>query len=182
MTTCGLTAVGAPCEDEGELLPLHGRVSNIPAESISTEITNEDIIIKARINHSRIFSEKLILERKIKCSLLHNRIGIIDTVKNNGDKKSPIMILYHFNIGYPLLSQGSRLSINSKKVTPRDDHAKTGINSWNEIIPPKAGFVEQCYYHEFDKEGTAAIYNPEIGKGRITSYNVCYTKLLRSVN
>ena len=27
-TTCGLTAVGSPCTDEGEELPLHGTISN----------------------------------------------------------------------------------------------------------------------------------------------------------
>ena len=34
LTTCGLEAVGSPCVDEGEELPLHGTVSNIPAENV----------------------------------------------------------------------------------------------------------------------------------------------------
>ena len=29
-TTCGLTAVGSPCTDDGEELPLHGTLSHIP--------------------------------------------------------------------------------------------------------------------------------------------------------
>ena len=37
-TTCGLTAVGSPCTDEGEELPLHGTISNIPAEKNGIEI------------------------------------------------------------------------------------------------------------------------------------------------
>ena len=32
-TTCGLTAVGSPCTDNGEELGLHGTISNTPCES-----------------------------------------------------------------------------------------------------------------------------------------------------
>ena len=32
LTTCGLQAVGSPCHDEGEELPLHGSIANIPCE------------------------------------------------------------------------------------------------------------------------------------------------------
>ena len=35
LTTCGLTYMGAPCEDENEMLGLHGRISNIPAQNVS---------------------------------------------------------------------------------------------------------------------------------------------------
>ena len=34
LTTCGLTYVGHPCEDQGEKLGLHGRISNIPASNV----------------------------------------------------------------------------------------------------------------------------------------------------
>lgn len=34
LTTCGLANVGSPCEDNGELLPLHGTISNTPCERI----------------------------------------------------------------------------------------------------------------------------------------------------
>ena len=32
LTTCGLQAVGSPCIDEGEELPLHGSIANLPCE------------------------------------------------------------------------------------------------------------------------------------------------------
>ena len=35
LTTCGLTAVGTPCTDAGEELPLHGTVSNIRARALA---------------------------------------------------------------------------------------------------------------------------------------------------
>lgn len=30
---------------------------------------------------------------------------------------------------------------------------------------PQEGYSEQCFYHSFDDEGTATVYNPEIQKG-----------------
>ena len=44
---CGLAAVGSPCTDEGEELPLHGTISNTPSERYCVEETDEKIIIKA---------------------------------------------------------------------------------------------------------------------------------------
>lgn len=32
LTTCGLEAVGSPCVDAGETLPLHGTIGNLPCE------------------------------------------------------------------------------------------------------------------------------------------------------
>ena len=32
LTTCGLNAVGSPCVDEGEELPLHGTIANQPCQ------------------------------------------------------------------------------------------------------------------------------------------------------
>lgn len=34
LTTCGLSYIGTPCEDEGETLGLHGRLAATPAEEV----------------------------------------------------------------------------------------------------------------------------------------------------
>lgn len=165
LTTCGLSAVGVPCIDEGEALPLHGTISNTPAEYVSFTEDDEKITINASVNQSVMFSDKLILYRKIICSKVKNVILIEDTIENAGDKKAPCMILYHMNIGYPLLSENSELDIPSIEVKPRNDHAAKDLSTWNQMLKPQRGFVEQCYYHSFDKYGMARIYNADINKG-----------------
>lgn len=165
LTTCGLSAVGCPCIDKGEELPLHGTISNCPAEWVSYEVADEEIRIKARVNQMHIFGTKLILHREIHCSLGKNEIMLRDRIENQGDKRVPVMILYHMNMGYPLLSEKAVLQIPSRKVTARNAHAAEGIDSWNQILSPTPGFEEQCYFHEFENEGMALIYNPEIEKG-----------------
>lgn len=165
LTTCGLTAVGSPCCDEGTELPLHGGVANIPAEHIYWESDEKAIRIHATVRHSGIFAEKLMLYRTIECSLVKNELTLTDRIVNNGDTESPLMVLYHMNMGYPLLSETAQLKIPSENVTPRNNHAAEDIDTWNVMLPPQPCFEEQCYYHSFPKNGLAAIYNPAIDKG-----------------
>ncbi len=170
-TTCGLTAVGSPCEDQGEELPLHGTVANIPAEQVYWEEKAYEIHIHAVIKDERIFSHKLVLYREIICPLEENRIVIRDRIVNRGDADCPVMILYHLNMGYPLLSENAELYIPSVKVIPRNDRAAEGIDTWQQMLSPQAGFEEQCYFHQFGKDGIAGIYNPDIGHGLVISFD-----------
>lgn len=171
LTTCGLRAVGSPCEDDGESLPLHGTIGNTPAEHIFWEEDGEEIHIKAVINDENIFADKLVLYREIICSLEENKIIISDKIVNRGDKETPAMILYHMNMGYPLLNENAELYIPSEHVTPRNTHAAKYIEKWSEILAPEECFEEQCYFHQFSKDGKAGIFNEESGIGLLISYN-----------
>lgn len=165
LTTCGLNGVGTPCEDAGESLPLHGCIANTPAERIWWETKEDEIRIHAVVPDEGIFSHRLVLERTIRCSLLHSEIVIRDTVTNEGDADYPAMILYHMNMGYPLLSEQAELYVPSAEVVPRNERAAEGLHAWDRMEKPQAGFEEQCYFHRFEGEGLASIYNPQIGKG-----------------
>ena len=171
LTTCGLSTVGVTCIDEGEELPLHGSISNTPAEQAYWTEDDEKIIINASINPSTMFSDKLILHRRIICSKIKNAMVIEDTIENSGDKKVPCMILYHMNFGYPLLNENTILKIPSIEVKPRNDHAAKDIDTWNQMLKPQGGFKEQCYYHTFNKIGMATICNPDIKKGLKMTYD-----------
>lgn len=171
LTTCGLTAVGNPCTDAGEELPLHGTIGNVPCERIWWEEDEENIYIHAHISDSAVFSHKLYLKRTITCGKHTNKFCITDTVENQGDTESPLMILYHMNMGYPLLSENAIVEISSTSVKPRNDHAAEDLDTWHKMLPPSPGFEEQCYFHSFENKGTASIYNPDIRKGLTISFD-----------
>ena len=162
LTTCGLTAVGSPCVDDGESLPLHGTVSHIPCEQFSYDINDESITVNLKLYDAALFSHKLMLERKYICGMNDDILIIRDKVTNIGSKQTPYMILYHCNFGYPLLCEKSRLEINSTGVAPRDARAEEGIAEWNKILTPQADFTEQCYYHTFSEKPRISLSNPEI--------------------
>lgn len=165
LTTCGLTAVGSPCVDEGEELPLHGTIGNTPAEHIWYHREKDALVIEADIRDARMFSRKLMLHRKLEFSTTENKLTLTDTVENHGDDTSPLMILYHMNMGYPLLSEQSEVVIPSAQVTPRNDHAAKDLDTCLKMLKPTPNFEEQCYFHAFEKHGQAKIFNPEIGLG-----------------
>ena len=129
------------------------------------------LYIHADINDSAVFSHKFYFKRLITVSKQNNTFTITDSIENQGDKKSPIMLLYHMNMGYPLLSENSVVKIPSVSVTPRNDHAAKDLDTWNRMLPPTPGFEEQCYFHSFDGEGRADIYNPDIRKGLTITFD-----------
>ncbi len=96
------------------------------------------------------------------------------TVKNIGPKKSPIMIMYHCNMGYPLLSENSRVVIPHDGVVARNEHALENIESCLEMEKPQRDYEECCYYYNMkEKNGEAkcGIYNPDINKELIMSFD-----------
>ena len=76
------------------------------------------------------------------------------------------MLLYHMNMGYPLLSEHAKLKVSSKNVIPRDPRAAEDLDTWDQMLTPLPNFQEQCYYHEFeDHAACAKLYNPDVNVG-----------------
>ncbi len=179
-TTCGLTAVGSPCTDNGEELPLHGTVSNIPCENIYHFIENGEIHIKAVVRDAALFAHKLILEREYICPLDKNVIYVTDKIKNIGSEETPLEVLYHCNMGYPLLSENAEVKIPASKVEPRDEHAREGIETCLVMEEPQKGYQEMCFYHALSGAPTVSIFNKDIGKGLNMSFDTselnCFTE------
>ncbi|HHW48354.1 MAG TPA: aldose 1-epimerase family protein [Clostridiaceae bacterium] len=179
LTTCGLRSMGAPCTDDGEELGLHGRISNTPAEEVyaGTDWTEEGPVmrVKGKVREAKVFSENLLLEREIICKYGENKVYINDTVENLGYREEPLMILYHINLGYPLLSSKSYLVAPSVKVVPRDSEAEKGINEYNKFQIPTPGYNEQVFYHDLkaDADGRtfAALVNPVQELGVVVWFN-----------
>ena len=171
LTTCGISTSGAPSVDEGEPLPQHGTIGNTPCERIWWTEDEENLYIHAHVSEERVFGSKLHLTRVITCKKWENTFTISDTVENRGHADTPVMLLYHMNMGYPLLSESAIVDIPSVSVCPRDAHAARDVDTWSKMLPPSPGFEEQCYFHTFEKEGKASIYNPDINKGLTISFD-----------
>lgn len=172
LTTCGLHAVGTPCVDAGEELPLHGPVANLPAGHSYWEEDGRAVRIHTLTGDEVIFGRKLTLGRVIEISKEENSFTITDEIANTGDREEPIEILYHMNMGYPLLDEESILKIPSANVIPRDAHAADDIARWMVMEKPQAGYRERCYYHQFaDCFGRAEIWQPKLGLGLAVTFD-----------
>lgn len=82
LTTCGLTNIGFPCEDEGEELGQHGRISNISAESVWASGEWEGDTYKrwvaGKVREAKFYGNYLELSRKISTYMDKPKIFIDD--------------------------------------------------------------------------------------------------------
>ena len=172
LTTCGLQSVGTPCEDAGEELPLHGTIGNTPVSSAIYFEEDDKLIIKTKTVDEFIFGRKLRLSRTYTFPIGKNFFTYSDTIENTGDKREPVEILYHMNMGYPLLDEDSIVKIDSEKVIARDAHAQEDIDNWMNMEKPTAGYQERCYYHTMKTAaGHASIFQPKLGTGVSIDYD-----------
>ena len=163
LTTCGLESAGAPSEDLGVQYPMHGSIANQPCEQLFWQEEGTDLVVSMTVKDERLFGRKLRLERRIVVSTAQNAFEIQDTVRNTGDRKEGFEILYHMNMGYPLLDEDSILTIPSVRVEPYTEFAAQGIGEWMKMIKPQAQIEEQCYRHIFgDGNGYARIAQPKL--------------------
>jgi hypothetical protein len=112
LTTCGLSHVGPPEQDAHGERGLHGIISNTPAEVESIIQPdpirgNMEMSITGRIKQTQIFGPALELRRTISGTLGKSVIRIHDEVINCANTATPLMLLYHFNFGWPLVNEGT---------------------------------------------------------------------------
>lgn len=177
VTTCGLSHVGGPEKDEFGERGLHGQISNIPAEieSIIQPIPFDDkfdMSLTGIIKETQIFGPSLQLKRTISGTVGQAVIRIHDEVINHGNQPAPHMMLYHCNLGWPLVDEGSQIiwtgewkpldGENNHKVfskennfrvcpAPLDEHSGAGeAVAFIDISPDALG---NC---------TCGLYNPQI--------------------
>ena len=171
-TTCGLRAVGSPCVDEGEETTLHGTLSGIPCENIYHFIENDEIHVVATVREASLFGSKLLLKREYVCPLYENEIRMTDRIENIGTTESPLQVLYHCNMGYPLLSPEAKLTIPYiGEIEARTAHAASGLSTATVIEEPQDGYEEMCFYYQMEGAPTVSLFNEKLGRGVEISYD-----------
>ncbi len=178
VTGCGLTHLGAPCVDDGEELGLHGRLSHTPATLVETNTDWQDdkctFNISGIMREHTLFKQNLSLHRTIEVELGSSVFTLRDTVVNDGFRPSPLMLLYHINLGWPLLDDGAALMLNSQLTTPRDAEATKGVETATKIPGPIQGYKEQVFFHDLAPDwsgfATALLANKRLHLGLYVEY------------
>jgi len=122
LVSCGLDHYGLPTYLEDApykhphrkryLEPMHGKLHALQGRLRGYGIDEEKGVIwcEGTVRQVAIYGEVLQLDRRIELPLQGDKISITDKVSNKGFQPSPHALLYHFNIGYPLLDESLTIS------------------------------------------------------------------------
>jgi Domain of unknown function (DUF4432) len=158
-----------------ETYGLHGRYTGLPARlagyGVSWDGDDGVLWAEGEVLQAALFGEQLLLRRRIEADLGGVSLRITDTVTNIGPTPCPHMMLYHCNIGFPVVDAGSELVYPSG---PGSCVSAASSPDYLELTGPSADFVEECYEHDMragpDGLVGAAVVNRAIGLGVFQRY------------
>jgi hypothetical protein len=173
LTTCGITYSGAPGFDLEQPFGLHGRISNAAAEDlcISQEWDGDDYVIRlsGKIRESSSMGEHMVLRRTVETRLGWKGFVLEDVVENRGFEPQPLMMLYHFNFGFPLLGPQAQVIGPIVRTEARDEEAEKdhGVDEALSFPPPVSQYREKVFFHTLAGENRTfiALLNRDIGDG-----------------
>ncbi|MFO0788590.1 MAG: aldose 1-epimerase family protein [Pirellulales bacterium] len=147
---CGLESNGPPeFDDDGRLLrPLHGRISNTPAHRVELLVAEDSgrLTVRGIVDEGRFHFQALRLTASISTTIGSNEFSWDDEVTNIGGRDAIMQMLYHFNIGQPLLCPGARVVAPLGTAAPLSEiAAQEGIETWHIMPSPRPGSNEQVY-------------------------------------
>ncbi len=172
MCTCGYSQVGVPNMDQGAQFGLHGRAQLCPAKALWTDADWEGdeyrMWCKGKIVELDKFGEYFENSRSISTSLGSNTIRVEDSIRNLAFSSQPHMILYHINLGWPLVSGHTRLYAPSLSRRHRDKDSYDFDWTRYHVAPqPQA---EDVLYHQMEASPDGlvhlALINETPGKER----------------
>ena len=184
MNTCGLDHAffmetlpaeryGYPAREAVDQ-PLHGRAPMTPARLVGygSRWEGDECVLWAEgeVVQAAMFGEDLHLFRRIEARVGGSGFTVEDRVENHGFSRTPHMLLYHVNLGYPLLDEGSEFRAPVERVMWRSHEAyRNGVGYRTMPAPQPMGFTEQVYTHavavEADGTVPAALINRRLDLG-----------------
>ena len=155
---CGLVSNGAPDFDaNGRLVHgLHGRIANLPAHELTVTLDDEagTITLAGAVDETRFLIHALRLETRLVLSADRPRIAWTDTVTNRSARPTSMQLLYHVNLGPPLLGAGSAVVAAIDELAPRDTTAAADVPTWNRSDAPRAGRGEDVHFARVRPDAT----------------------------
>ncbi|GAB3382615.1 aldose 1-epimerase family protein [Azotobacter armeniacus] len=179
VTRCGYEWVGHPGMDKGELLTLHGRVSNIPASRVVLSIDEKPpytIRLKGELKEQAFKKVDFAIVTELSTEPGSQCFTLNDTLTNRGDYPQEFQALYHNNFGTPLLEQGARFAAPVRQVSPFNERARAELADWQSYRGPTADYDETVYnlipYGDAVGDSLGVLHNRAGDRGVAVGFNV----------
>ncbi len=181
VVTCGLDHTLGPGEDDArhfnqphvrtsESYGLHGRVGGLPARLVGygERWDGDECVLWAEgeVLQSMVYGEHLLLRRRIEARVGERRLRIHDVVENVGHTQVSHMLLYHCNVGFPVVDAGAELLVPASATTTSYG---VPIEGYRVLGDPVRDATEACFEHELIAEETGevpvGVVNRRLGAG-----------------
>ena len=139
--TCGLDSLG-----ERDGFEPHGSFHTNPAQVYSVCQDDEKLEIKAVVEDTVISGKSLTLSRRITVPVGSGTLRVEDILLNSGTKTEDYCLLYHINLGYPMLDEGVLVNVQADSVIPRTDYAAKNMHNRTVFAPVKDNEEEYCFF------------------------------------
>lgn len=158
-----------------ETYGMMGRVWTLPARltGYGERWEGDDLVLWAEgvVQQAAVFGENLTLRRRVEAKVGESWLRIHDEVENTGHTMSTHMLLYHCNIGFPIVEEGAQLLVPGPG-TPTD---ALPAGDYRTLEAPVANYQERCFEHDVitEADGTVpvGIVNRRIEMGVYQLFN-----------
>ena len=160
---CGLEWNGAPeFHADGRVKhTLHGRIANTPAHRVefSVDAGAGRLALRGEVDEGRLFGPKLRLTSTLSTAFGSSALAIHDCVANLSSLPGEFQLLYHINLGLPLVTPGARLWAPVRRLIPKDEHSARDLASWQEYPAEQPGCQETVLFLDLaaDAVGRTAV-------------------------
>ena len=145
-----------------DAFPMHGRISGTPARLSAYGVREADggleAFVEGMVTQVAVFGEHLTLTRRIRIAYGSAVIHVDDEVANRGYATSPLAVMYHVNIGWPVVAPGARVKTPSRRLRDEGDNSA--------VRAPSRGASERVWAFAADPDasgrGVAGIANAHV--------------------
>ena len=156
--TCGFDAIGGV-----ESHPIHGRLHSIPAQIKELMADEKGVKIVGEIRDTALFGQNLSLTRTVSTAAGSDEVKIEDRLENHAFRNEKYCMLYHVNVGYPIVDDGAKIGGSFAESRPRTAWSEHEMAKMLTVEPPLDNAEETCYFH-MTKDGKMSIENAKLGK------------------
>ncbi|PWD50109.1 hypothetical protein C8046_04920 [Serinibacter arcticus] len=120
LATCGPDNIGEPRKGVGQ----HGSHHHTPAHDVAwrREVVDGEVqvVVTGRVTLSSLGGARVEVARTVTARTGEAALTVSDDVTNVGERAVGVPLLYHVNLGAPLLRPGSRLDVDAVRSTTRE--------------------------------------------------------------
>ncbi|MCO6547366.1 MAG: aldose 1-epimerase family protein [Gilliamella sp.] len=178
MVRCGFEWTGHAVQDSGIMYTLHGRAQNTPVSKLIVDVSDKapyTITVKGLIKENTFKKSNL----ETWASLIYvpgsREFTVHDVLTNKSDYIRDYQIIYHSNFGTPILEDGAKFVAPVKEISPFNDYAKGGLDTWQTYLGPTKDFDEMVFnvypFSEENGETQVMVTNKAGDKAAGISFN-----------